>query len=183
QMYALRREQGRLAELEPAMQGVVARSPTTAAWRAALALLYIELDRTEEARHEFESLAADGFASVPFDGNWLSIICLLTEVCAALGDDQRAATLYTTLLPYAGRCMVVGGAAACGGAVSRYLGRLAATLRDWRVAAQHFEDALSLHERMGARPWIARTPYDHSDALLEEVREARAKPAADGAPD
>jgi DNA-binding CsgD family transcriptional regulator/tetratricopeptide (TPR) repeat protein len=174
QMFALRREQGRLAELESVAQSVVAGSPATPAWRAALALLYVELDRTEEARHEFESLAADDFASVPFDGNWLSITCLLTDVCAALGDERRAATLYTMLLPYAGRCMVAGWAAACGGAVSRYLGRLAATLHDWPTAAQHFEDALSLHERMGARPWIARTAYDYAGALIEELRDQRA---------
>jgi DNA-binding CsgD family transcriptional regulator len=171
QLYALRREQGRLAELEAAVLGIVARAPAAPVWHVALALLYTELNRTEEARREFELVAAGGFAALPFDGNWLFLACLLAEICAALGDDRRAATLYAMLLPYAGRCTVVSGAAVCGGAVSRHLGQLAAVRQRWDDASRHFEDALSLHERIGARPWSARTACDHASALLERLRQ------------
>ena len=46
------------------------------------------------------------------------------------------------------------------GAVSRYLGLLAATLDRRDEAARHFEHALALHERIGARPWLERTRRD-----------------------
>jgi hypothetical protein len=42
----------------------------------------------------------------------------------------------------------------------------AATTSNWGAAARHFEDALELNARMGARPWLARTRYDFALMLL-----------------
>jgi DNA-binding CsgD family transcriptional regulator len=74
--------------------------------------------------------------------------------------------LYQLLLPYAGRTVVIGNATACYGAVSRYLGLLAATMERWEEAAQHFEDALAMNTRMGARPWLAHTQHEYAKMLL-----------------
>jgi tetratricopeptide (TPR) repeat protein len=52
------------------------------------------------------------------------------------------------------------------GAVSRYLGLLASTLRRFEDAEHHFEDALAMNERMGARPWLAHTQLDYARMLL-----------------
>ena len=41
------------------------------------------------------------------------------------------------------------------GPVARYLGILAATTSRWEDAARHFEDALALSARIGARPLLA----------------------------
>jgi tetratricopeptide (TPR) repeat protein len=90
----------------------------------------------------------------------------LTDVCTFLGDRARAAILYQLLLPYAGRNVVVGNAAACYGALSRYLGALATTLGRWDEAAQHFEDALAMNARMEAWPWLAHTQYQYATMLL-----------------
>ena len=90
----------------------------------------------------------------------------LVDVCTFLGDRARAATLYQLLLPYAGRTVVVGNAAACYGALSRYLGALATTLERWDEAAQHFEDALAMNTRMEAWPWLAHTQYQYATMLL-----------------
>ena len=43
------------------------------------------------------------------------------------------------------------------GSVSRELGILAATAARWSDAERHFEAALEANERIGARPWLART--------------------------
>ena len=40
----------------------------------------------DEARGEFERLAADGFAAVPRDAMWPGWLAFLAEVCVALGD-------------------------------------------------------------------------------------------------
>src|SRR5919198_1058336 len=43
QMFTLRREQGRLQELAPAVRSFVQVSPETSTWRPGLALIYSEL--------------------------------------------------------------------------------------------------------------------------------------------
>jgi tetratricopeptide (TPR) repeat protein len=166
QMFSLRREQGRLQELEAAVKGFVEQYPAVSAWRRGLASLYSELGREVEARSEFERLATNDFADLPQDSSWLVSVHLLSEVCAFLGDSRRAATLYELLLPYAGHNAVVGQAAVCIGSVSRNLGLLAATMARWEEAAQHFEDALKMNAKMGARPLIARTQYEYATMLL-----------------
>ncbi len=162
-MFNIRREQGRLGEVEPAVRGFIEVYPMLVAWRAALALMLIELGRTDEARTEFEAVTVDG---LPRDANWMIGITLLAEVCGALGDGDRAQALYDALEPYAGRNVVVGRAATCNGAASRLLGILAAAMRQWELAESHFISALAMHERMGARPWVARTQLAYAEMLL-----------------
>ena len=36
----------------------------------------------------------------------------------------------------------------------------------WEEAAQHFEDALAMNARMGARPWLAHTQHEYAVMLL-----------------
>ena len=50
----------------------------------------------------------------------------------------------------------------CYGAASRYLGMLAATLGEFDKAEAHFEHALEMNERMGARPWLAHTKAEYA---------------------
>jgi tetratricopeptide (TPR) repeat protein len=166
QMFTLRREQGRLKELEPVVRYFVRQHSVAAAWRPGLALIYSELGRPEEARAEFGHLAQHDFADLPRDGLWMACMTYLADVCTFLGDKARAATLYRLLLPYAGRTVVIGNAVACYGAMSRYLGALATTLGRWGEAAQHFEDALAMNARMEAWPWLAHTQYQYATMLL-----------------
>ena len=166
QMFTLRREQGRLHELAPVVRHFVQQHGAASTWRPGLALIYSELGREREARAAFEQLAAHDFADLPQDSLWLTCVTYLAEVCAFLGDARRAATLYRLLLPYNGYTVVVGAADVCYGAASRYLGMLAATMERWEDAAQHFEDALAMNTRMGARPWLAHTQHQYAVMLL-----------------
>lgn len=68
QMFTLRCEQGRLRELAPLVRAFVNAMPKAGMWRPGLALLYAEIDLLDEARSEFEALAADDFAVVRHDG-------------------------------------------------------------------------------------------------------------------
>jgi class 3 adenylate cyclase len=166
QMLILRREQGRLQELEPALKGFIERYPSVPGWRAALAWVLSDLGREAEARDEFEQLATNRFGQIPRDVNWLVSMSLLAETCALLRDARRAATLYELLLPYADRCVVVSFAVASFGSVARYLGMLAAAMSNWEEAAQHFARAIEVDERMGARPWVAHTQREYARMLL-----------------
>jgi hypothetical protein len=93
QIYTLRREQGRLQEMEAGIRGFVERYPAIPAWRCGVAWVHSELGREAEARSGFEHLAADGFAGVPRDVFWLISVATLCEVCAFLGDAVGAKNL------------------------------------------------------------------------------------------
>ena len=129
QMFTLRREQGRLKEVEPAIRVFVQQHSAAAAWRPGLAVIYSELGRTADARAEFENLAQHDFADLPRDALWMGCMTYLADVCTFLEDKVRAATLYKILLPFAGRNVVIGNGESCCGALSRYLGALATPWR------------------------------------------------------
>jgi len=165
QMFLLRWEQGRLSELEVPVRAFVEQFPDAPAWRAALAFLYSELDRRPEALSEFERLAADDFSDLPRDALWTITVGLASEVCACIGDAQRAAVLHELLLPYARRNVVVM-CALSAGAASRNLGQLSATMCRWEEAAAHFHEALRINAEMEAAPWLAHTQFDYAKMLL-----------------
>jgi tetratricopeptide (TPR) repeat protein len=119
--------------------------------------MYGELGRSDEARSELEHLARDDYAAIPRDVLWPTCLAYLAEVADFLEDRERAARLYELLRPYEGHTLIVGSCVACLGASSHYLGMLARRLDRPDDAARHFEDALALNTRIGARPWLART--------------------------
>jgi DNA-binding CsgD family transcriptional regulator len=166
QMFTIRRAQGRLREIAPALRLLVQQEAEASTWRPGLAVVYSELDMEVEARAEFEQLAKDNFSTLPRDALWLGSLSFLADVCAYLGDAARAAVLYELLRPYAGHTITVSSAVVCYGAAARYLGVLAATMAKWEDAAQHFEDALEMNARMNARPWLAYTQYHYADMLV-----------------
>ena len=166
QMFALRREQGRLKEVEPVVRVFLQQHSETGAWRPGLAVIYSELGRTAEARVEFEHLAKHDFADLPRDSLWMGTMTFMVDISTFLGDQARADTLYQILSPFAGRNVVVSNGVTCNGALSRYLGVLATTLERWDEAARHFEDALTMNARMDARPWLAHTQEPYATMLL-----------------
>ena len=169
QLWIIYQEQGRVQELQALQPGgtyFATQYPTALGWQVTPAFLASVLGQEAEARREFEVLAADDFVGL-WDASWLSSIMMLSQVCVFLGDVRRAATLYTLLHPYAGRNVVSGRSLkACYGPVSYYLGRLATLLARWDEAEQHFNDALALNTKMGARPWEAHTQHDYACMLL-----------------
>ncbi len=178
-MFNIRREQGRLAEVEGAVRGFIELYPAIPAWRSALALLLVELGRPDEARAEFEQVASGGFSAFPRDANWLIAITLVAEVCGALGDAARAAELYGLLEPYAGRNVVVGRNATNNGSASRLLAILATARGEYDCAERHFDDAQKMHAR-DERAALARA---HAGLLRgDAARAARAggRRAGDG---
>jgi predicted ATPase/class 3 adenylate cyclase len=165
-MWSLRREQGRLAELEPAMRQMVDDFPTVPAWRGALAAVYHETGRTADARQELEHVAAKDFEDFPRDVNWMVGMMVLSEVCSLLDDSRHAEKVYRLLLPYAHRYVTIGYAVGYFGSVSHALGLLATTMGCLKEAAQHFEDALERNARVGARCWMAHTQHEYARMLL-----------------
>jgi eukaryotic-like serine/threonine-protein kinase len=167
--FALRRDQGQLEDVEETFSGFVDQYPAVPGWRAGLAVLYMELDREEEARREFEILAADDFAAIPEDANWVVSVALISEVAAYLKDVPRATWLYDRLLPYARMNIVVGGGWTCHGNTERFLGKLAHTLGRYEAADRHFRAARRANASIGAHPLVAIGRYEHAKLLLDRA--------------
>src|SRR5262249_38621042 len=95
-----------------------------------------------------------------------AMLAWLARVCVFLRDAPRALQLYPLLLPYADRNIVVSvDSRACLGSTHRYLGLLAWTVGLADAAAVHFETALAMNERMGARPLVACCQHEYARVL------------------
>ena len=166
QMFQLRREEDRLAEVEDLLRSTARRQTWYPMFRCALVLLHCDLGREAEARAAFEALAEGDFGGIAFDNEWLLNMSLLSEIAYQLRDQPRAEILYIRLLPYANRS-AFGPIEGCLGSVARYLGLLAAVCHRYEDAEAQFEKALASNARMKARPWLAHTQHDYAVMLLQ----------------
>jgi class 3 adenylate cyclase len=172
QMATLRSERESVADLVPMYRLFIQQSPGMPAWRCALARVCMVSGMQEDARLEYESLAADDFRLLPRDVFWLLGICLISDVCSEVGEPRGAAVLYNLLLPFENLFAIMGmWAGACYGAVSHYLGLLATMTQQWDAAERHFEDALVRHTKLRSRPWVA-----HTQSAYAKMRLARDAP-------
>jgi class 3 adenylate cyclase len=169
QLFLLRRDQGRLAEIKDVLREAVQTAPRLVGFRAALALTQAELGAVDEAREELEALAIDDGARVPYVTR-ASSLALLVETGAEVGDAEHSARAYEVLLPHSGQLLVVGWGAACLGAADRFLGVAAANTRRWDDAERHFEAAVALEEAAGSAPLLARTQFSYARALAARGR-------------
>src|SRR4051812_24858976 len=169
QMFGIRREQGRLAELAQATRLLAGASRPGGTWRPGLAAVLAELGMEEEARDELEQVRREGFEALRAS-LWLASLTYLADACAAVGDAQLAALVYPELAPLRGGNVMIGHGVAVYGAADRYLGMLAATLGDPDLAAEHFEQALALNRAMGASTWFAHTLYAYGRTLRHRGR-------------
>jgi DNA-binding CsgD family transcriptional regulator/tetratricopeptide (TPR) repeat protein len=165
QMFGIRREQGRLAELAEVMQMLAASEHSSSVWRPGFAALLAELGMEDEARYELEQVRRDGFEPLR-SSLWVASLSYLAEACSIVGDSELAALVYPELAPLSGGNVVVGHGVACYGAADRFLGLLATTLVDFDQAVRHFEQALTVNRRMGARTWVAHTLFAYGRTLL-----------------
>ncbi len=164
QMFGIRREQGRLAELAPVVR-LLDTTSRDGAWRPGLTVVYAELGMDDEARRGLHRVLDDGLGQLR-SSLWIASLVYLVDACALLGDREAAAVLYPELQPYAGDNVMIGHLVGCYGAMDRYLGMAASVLGEWERAEEHFRAALALNTRLGARTWLAHTAYWYARMLL-----------------
>jgi DNA-binding CsgD family transcriptional regulator/tetratricopeptide (TPR) repeat protein len=178
QMFGIRREQGRLAELAPTTRVLARSGGADGAWRPGFAALLAELGMVDEARRELARVRHDGLDQFR-STLWVASLTYLTDACALVGDEALAAMLYAALAPLTGGNVVIGHGVACYGAADRYLGVLTAALGDHDRAIEHYERGLAVNRRMGASTWLAHTLYEYGRTLSARGRAAdRANSAA-----
>lgn len=166
QLFLLRREQGRLLEIEESVGAAAAEFSWYPIHQLALADLLRLTGRSDEARRRFEELAAGGFSRFDRDNYWLPSMCLAAELVYGLGAAEFARPLIEELTPYAHMC-AVGFPEGSLGSVARYLGLLAGAVRDHESALGWLAIALDVNQRTGARPWVAHT-HSGIARILEE---------------
>jgi DNA-binding SARP family transcriptional activator len=164
QLFLLRREQGRLAEIEQQLAAAAVEHHARWPLRCLLAHLYAALGRTDDARRALSELGDGDLASLPRDNEWLFALSFLPEVCASADDLARAEQLYCLLTPFADRiaCDVDDGDS---GSVHRPLGLLATLLGGGADATAHLEAAIAHNDALGHRPWAAWSRLALSDVL------------------
>ena len=166
QLFEIRYRQGRLADLVDVLRAHVESMPNIPAWRVALALYYCESDQLTEARKQLEVLAVCGF-DVPLNSTWIGAMILLAEVCRALDDAPAARILYPKLEPLAQQVGVLTAASLCYGSLGHAAGILAACMQHWDDAERHFEHAVAMNDRLGARPAAVRTRRAYAAMLMD----------------
>ena len=176
QMYMLRGHQRRLAEVEQDVRRSVDEYPTYPIWRCVLAHMTAKLGKESESRETFEALAEDSFAAIPVNEMWVGSLAFLAEAAVLLNHVPGAAALYRLLLPYADRVAVCTPEVSAG-SVARYLGLLAVTLGRRDDAVPHFEQAIAMNRRIGARPWLAHALEEYARTLLARDGSARTETA------
>lgn len=179
QMFAIRRAQGRLAEVAPMMR-VVATTDAAPLWRPGLAVVYADLGMLDEAGEVFAVLSPDRFAAVPRDALWPACLAFLAETCLALGDKEQAAVLYDELLSFRRRNLMAA-MTICFGPADRLLGGLAGLLG--RPADAHFADAVALAGASESPLWLAEARIDWAGARLAVGDQAGAEPLVNEAVD
>jgi len=107
------------AELDSFVDAVVASADAARgvpAFRAALALTYAEVGRTDEACALIAELAAADFAAISRDNLWLGALSFLAHAAWVSGDPSCAAQLERALEAHAGLNAIVGSAVGLGSA-------------------------------------------------------------------
>ena len=181
QMFGIRREQGRLAELAATIKALGRRDRASAAWRPGFAALLAELGMETEVRRELARVRDEGFDELR-STLWVGSLSYLTDACAAVGDRSMAELVYPELAPLAGGNIVDRARSRVlrrGRPLSRVCSprRSAITTR----AIEHFEQALARQPRDGShdlgRPHAVRVRPDAADAR-QRRRRARGVGAA-----
>jgi tetratricopeptide (TPR) repeat protein len=163
--FVLRREQGRLAEVEDTIRRSVAEYPALLRFRCAHAHLLGELGRERETRAALDELTANDLAREHVDAEWVFSISLLCDPCAAISAIAAAEKLHAVLVPHE-HLYAQAPVEAAFGSAARALGVFATVLRRFDDAEGHFERALEIESRMRSRPGLAHVRHDLAAMLL-----------------
>jgi DNA-binding CsgD family transcriptional regulator/tetratricopeptide (TPR) repeat protein len=165
QMFSIRREQGRLAELAPVIRILAGAERERGPWRPGYVSLLVELGMHDEAGRELAKIAREGLEPLR-ESLWLASLTYIADASASIGDEASAAMVYPEMAPLAGTNVMIGHLVATYGSADRYLGMLAGALGEPALADEHFQRALELNRQMEAATWVAHTEYQYARLLL-----------------
>lgn len=163
-LFFLRREQGRLTEMEQPVRDEAAARADIPAIRVALVLLLAELGRLAEALGQLGDLVG----ALPHlrDRNWPASWFQLARAAHLVGDRTAAAALLDADVVPTERCVPVSLGTVCLGPAALAAAWLHHALGDHDRAAARYEEATATAGRIGARSWLAQAQIDHARLLV-----------------
>jgi tetratricopeptide (TPR) repeat protein len=178
QLFMLRLEQGRVAEVESQIRRAIDEYPWYPLFRCVLARLLVEVGQERETRAVFEGVAGRKFEAIPRDNQWLFALSLLPEPAAFLGDRKRAAALHDLLEPFS-ELNVLFAPEITTGSMARPAAVAAAAAGRLDDARRLFETAIERNAAMGARPALIRSRLGLARLLLDQGGPGNEDRAAD----
>ena len=168
-LFFLRRDQGRLAEMEQSTRDYAASQADIPAIRVGLVFLLAELGREDEARGMLAGIRDGGLEPLR-DRNWPASWFQLARAAAIVGDRELATLLLDDDNRPGERCAMVSLATVCLGTTDLATAWLLHTTGELDAAAERYASATALSSRMGARGWLAQAQVDHARLLLDRDR-------------
>ena len=165
-LFFLRREQGRLAEMEQATRDSAASRADIPALRVGLTFLLAELGRRDEAAARvaaYDDQALEGLR----DRNWPASWFQLARAVFLVGDRDAARRLLRPDRIPSERCVQVSLATVCLGAADLAHAWLLHTAGDLDAADTRYRDAAAMNALLGARSWLAQGQADHARLLSD----------------
>ncbi|MGH9018919.1 MAG: hypothetical protein ACRDY1_14305, partial [Acidimicrobiales bacterium] len=180
ELAAIRREEGRLEEMLPAVADQAAGQAPAGVATATLAFVMAETGRDADAAILLHEAGDGGFCDIPDDAQWPVAVGLWAEVAARVGDLGAATALHDLVLPGSGRSMSGEGMEL--GPAARLVGMLGQLVGRPEEADPFFADAISFATALGSPVWVARSALDWAETWLrrdEPDQAARLIDAAD----
>jgi hypothetical protein len=165
QIVLVRRDQGRLAELESLILEQIAASPRIPAWKVAGLLIHSAAGRRQRAKQGLRQLVSDEVAAIPRDWLWSVAVAGLADVCVDLNDQQVAPVLIRALTPFSGRLAMLAHGIVADGTIDRRLAGLEACVGRLSEAERLLHSAVATSRRVGARPELARSLWGLAGVL------------------
>jgi len=148
-LFSIRRDQGRLADLEPLLRELHTNQPLITGWQAGLAVSLAERGASSEASDLVTPLIRGGLADLPKDLTHTSMLFVMADAAARVCDPDDCATLLEHLGQYQGTMSWTGTSSF--GPIDEVLGALAHRIGDKALATKHFRSAESIGTTNGWR--------------------------------
>jgi DNA-binding winged helix-turn-helix (wHTH) protein/tetratricopeptide (TPR) repeat protein len=135
-------------------------------YRAQRILVLIHRGELDAARDDLLAIAANNYAALTRDSNFLFASTRLVEAAVVLNEVGAIADLYAVLQPYAA-LMAISDFTFSLGSISHYLGVLAEALERRTEARQHFETAIEANARTGEELACQQTRFSLASLLAD----------------
>ncbi len=122
QLFLLRRQQQRVHEFIPLLDGLAGDPTAPAAWHAARIVALAETG--DPAAGDLLTGAVARLGEIPYDWLWLATVALLADACIRLGDRDAAAELYRRMSPHGDHTVIIAHGIASLGPVAARLAAL-----------------------------------------------------------
>ncbi len=166
QLAALRRMQGREAEICDIVAEVAEANPGIPGFRAALADLYAQADRPDDARAILDDFCAAGLHRIRVDFVWGALMAALAKAASIVGHAETAAQLGPLVEPFRAQFAYTG--CTLDGPYALMLGISHRLCERHADADAAFRDSVAASEQIEGPYWVALSKLEWARLRLDE---------------